>query len=63
MDAFEAIWQLSVEHPVSAANVLVEIAGEVPAEVGGLVELIQAESGIDAAPNDFGIFLPKLIGI
>jgi len=61
VDAFEAIWQLSVEHAVGGADVLVEIAGQVPAEVSGLVELVQAESGINAAADDFGILLPKLI--
>jgi hypothetical protein len=63
MDALHARWQLGVQRIVKRADVLVEVTDEIPAEIGGFVELLQGIGGIDAAADDLGIDGLELVAV
>jgi hypothetical protein len=63
VDAAHATRQFRVQHAVQLADFLIEVACQVPPEIGGLVELVQCVRRVDAAADDFSILLPELVRV
>ena len=63
MDAAHAAGRFRVQHPIGLADFLVEVAGQVPPKVRRFVELMQRVRRVDAAADDFGVFLPEFVRV